>query len=176
MKYIKTLIVALTIALFATAASAATNAPAVSAPAADTGDWTLTLAGAGSTTTKGDSQSAIGLELGVGRTGTLLLPVEVGVRQKFSYASAGQVLNYGTKVYSDFTVLKVWQLEVQVGGNVSAVYGDTSLAYTAAPEAVVRLYLKKDVYAFGRVEYPYDITAGALRNSLDYTIGLGLKF
>jgi opacity protein-like surface antigen len=178
MKYIKTLVSALAaLALLATTAIAATNAPAVPTAPAAADAWTLTLAGAGSTTTSGDSHSSIGAELGIGHTGKVLLPVEFGLRQKFSYDSAGNnSFNYGTKVYNDFTLLKIWQLELQAGGNVGATYGETSLRFSVAPEAVAKLYLKKDVWAFGRVELPYNVTDGRLENRLDYTLGVGLSF
>ena len=173
MKYIKTLVAALVAtALFTTSAVAATNTSTVSSA----GEWTLTLAGAGSTTIGNNSESVIGAELGVGHTGTVLLPVEVGFRQKFSYASAGREFNHGTKVYFDVTVLRFKSLEVLAGANAGATYGDSSLAWTASPEAEVRLYLKKDVYAFGRAEYPYDITKSEFKDTLDYVLGIGLRF
>jgi len=178
MKYIKTLVAALVAtALFVTAASAATNAPAVTASVANNDAWTLTLAGAGTTSTKGASDTALGAELGIGHTGKLILPLEAGFRQKFSYDSAGNnSYIHQSKVYTDFTVLKFWQLELQAGGNVAYAYGDTAATWTVSPEAVAKLYLKKDVWAFGRVEYPYDLNKSAFQNSLVYTLGLGLSF
>jgi hypothetical protein len=178
MKYIKTLVAALVAtALFTTAAVAATNAPAVTVPAADKGDWTLTLAGAGTTSTKGATETSIGAELGIGHTGKLILPLEAGFRQKFSYDSAGNnSYVHQTKVYTDFTVLKLWQVELQAGANAAFSYGDIASAWTVSPEAVAKLYLKKDVWAFGRVEYPYDLTKGTWQNQLVYTLGVGLSF
>jgi opacity protein-like surface antigen len=177
MKYIKTLVAALVAtALFTTAAVAATNAPAVTVPAADKGDWTLTLAGSGATTLSGVSQSDVGLELGVGHTGKVLLPVELGVRQTIAYNSKPASLGFNSKIYADFTLIKVWNVELQAGANAGVAYGDTAFTYSVAPEAVAKLYLKKDIWAFGRVEYPYDISAGTSKNTLVYTIGLGLSF
>jgi hypothetical protein len=46
--------------------------------------WVLSLNGAGSTTTR-NSTTAFGLEMGLGRTGHLLLPLEAGVRQSVEY-------------------------------------------------------------------------------------------
>jgi hypothetical protein len=66
-----------------------------------------------------------------------------------------------------------------LGGNIGATYGNTPLVWKAAPEGVVRLYLKQDVDLFGRVEYPFALNGSSspvAQNSLVYTLGLRVKF
>lgn len=179
MKYIKTIIGALVAtALLATVVNAApsTNAPVVSSE----GQWTLSLSGTGATATKSPSDSVIGAQIALGHTGKLILPLEAGVRQGFGYASAnGGTALFSTSPFVDWTVLKLGNLEFDLGGNVGATYGNTPLTWKAAPEGVVRLYLKQDVDLFGRIEYPFALNGNngpVAQDSLVYTIGLRVKF
>jgi len=181
MKYIKTLVGAfLAAALFATAAVAApsTNAPLVSPPAS-LGEWTLSLAGGGSTAFNGTDTDAtvVGGEFQIGHAGKLILPLEAGVRQSIGYANdGGSSWLLSTRVYSDWVLFKYGNLQLDAGGNVGVVYGNTTLKWVAAPEVVGRLYLKKDVDLFARVEYPFNLNEGKAENRLDYTLGVRVRF
>lgn len=137
-------------------------------------EWTLSLGGNGATTTTGDSQSIFGAEISLGRTGHLLLPLEAGLRQSFSYDS-NDVL-FGTKLYSDATLLKLGVVDLFAGANVGLTYGNTTPVWEVAPEAGLRLWIKEDVAILGRVDYPYDISGGAWRDTLRYFLGLQVKF
>lgn len=137
-------------------------------------NWTLTLAGVGSTTVNADATSVFGGQIGLGHEATILLPGEIGVRQTFAYSDESTLGN--TTVYSDWTVLEIRALEFQVGGNVGITYGDTTALWTVSPEAIVKYNIKDDVWMFGRLEYPYDLNNGESLDNLIYTIGIGCRF
>jgi len=155
---------------------------ATSAFAADTNagspeSWVFTLAGTGATTTTTDSQSAFGVDLSIGRTGHLLLPIEAGVRQGVAYASGdGGSAVLDTSLYSDWTLLTIKKVDLFAGGNIGLAYGNTPLSWTVAPEAGVRVWIKKNVALVGRLEYPFDINDGRAENTLRYVLGLAAKF
>lgn len=181
MKYIKTLVGALVAtSLFVTAASAdpSTNAP-LAQPSGDLGSWTLSLSGQGASAlnTYKVAHSTIGGEFQIGHSGQFILPLEAGVRQGIGYSDAGGA-NWAlaTKVYSDWTLIKLGNLEFDTGANAGLSYGNQPFDWSAAPEVVTRLYLKKDVDLFGRVEYPFDLNTGKSDNELAYTIGLRVRF
>jgi len=182
MKYIKTLVGALlATALLVTVATAApsTNAPIVKSKGY-LDKWTLSLAGGGSTALGGDAEkvgSAVGGEFQLGLPGHFVLPLEAGIRQGVSYNDVNSsTWLLSTKVYSDWTVVKFGNLQFDAGGNVGISYGNTSPTWTIAPEVVSRLYLKKDVDVFTRVEYPFDLNEGKSLNRLTYTFGIRLGF
>jgi hypothetical protein len=172
MKYTKTLVAALmALTLFTTVAPAATNAVTETAK---TSEWVVSLAGSGATSLSGTANTGIGADVSIGHTGTLVLPVEGGVRQKFAYNSGD--MTYGTKAYLDVTVFRFKSLELQAGGNVGVSYGNTPLAWTVSPEVTGRLWLKKDVFSFARAEYPFDLNPLKAKKSLVYTLGIGFTF
>lgn len=159
--------------------SATTNAPVavetVSAPAAANA-WVVSLGGAGSTATIGDHNTSVGVDLSVGRTGNLLLPLEAGVRQSFSYDSTAV---YSTKLYADWTVLSVANnaVDVFVGGNAGLTYGDIQSVWTAAPEAGLRWWVKKDVAVLVRSEFPFQLNDRAeFSDSVRYFLGFQVSF
>jgi len=164
-----------------TAVKASANAPVavqtVPAPAPASA-WTMTFGGAGAITTKGVSESALGLNLSLGRTTTLVLPFEAGIRQSFGYASAdGGSTLFGTKAYADWTLLKIGPVDLFAGGNIGAIYGNTPMQWTAAPEAGVDVWVLKNVALEGRVEYPFDLNPTTeARDYLSYFLGVKFKF
>jgi hypothetical protein len=182
MKYMKTLASVLLAALFVTAATAATtNAPV--AKADSTNQWTLSLSGGGSTSLNSGGNSAVGAEFELGRTYGITLPLLkstellYGVRQGIGWGDAnGADWQFSTKVFSDVKLFTYKSFELDGGGNVGILYGNRTLDWVAAPEVVGRLYLKKDVDFFGRVEYPFDLNRGRAENSLVYTLGVRVKF
>jgi hypothetical protein len=138
--------------------------------------WTLTLGGAGATTTSGDSQTAVGVNVALGHTGHLLLPLELGVRQSLSYASndGGNVVA-DTHLFSDWTLFTVKKVQLFAGGNAGATYGNTPLTWDVAPEVGVRYLLKKDVDLVGRVDYPFNLNDGRWDQTLRYFLGVRIK-
>lgn len=175
-----------------TAVKATTNAPvAVTTTPADSGvsllwnqekvddqQWTFAIGGGGATGLESDSETVFGLNLQLGRTTQLVLPFEFGVRQSLGFASEGEDTTlFSTKVYADWTLLSYKGLELFAGGNIGATYGDISTAWTAAPEAGLRLWLKENVGIEGRVEFPFDIGDDTVfQDTMAYTIGLKMKF
>lgn len=155
----------------------ATNAPAVSllwnhpVPAEA---WTLTLGGVGSTATTGDKGTAFGVDLSLGRTGHLWLPLEAGVRQSVGYTDSSTVA--GTKLYADWTLLTIKKLDLFAGGNLGVAYGNAPLVWTAAPEAGLRYWLKKDVALEGRTEFPFNLNDGSFNDTVTYVLGVKVKF
>jgi hypothetical protein len=183
MKYIKTLISAvIAVVLCTTVVSAATstNSPVVVTPTGDLGPWTLSLSGGGQSALNNDkgNNSAIGATFDVGYSvGKVVFPIETGVRQFIGYSdvnSSQWILS--TEPYADWVLYKVKSFEFDAGANIGYVYGDTPSTWAVAPEAIGRVYLKKDVDFFGRIEYPYNLNDGRTENSLLYSIGLRVRF
>ena len=185
MKYIKTLVSAIiAVALCTTVVSAATstNSPVVVVtPTGDLGPWTLSLSGGGQSALNNDkgNNSAVGATFDVGYSvGKIAtFPIESGVRQFIGYSdvnSSEWILS--TKPYADVTLYKVKSFEFDAGANIGYAYGNTPSTWTVGPEAIGRVYLKKDVDFFGRIEYPYNLNDGKSENDLLYSIGLRVRF
>ena len=174
MKYMKFALAALVAAaLLTTTTMAATNAPV-----STTGQWSLTLAGAGSTATTGPSDTAFGTTLSLGHTGTLLLPFEAGLRQGIAYSSTdgGNVL-LSTRLYADWTLMRLGSVELLAGVAVGPDYGNQTLQWRLAPELETRLWLKDDVYVFGRVSYGFVLNDSVTaEDKLVYGLGVGFRF
>ena len=182
MKFIKTIIAGLSaLALSVSVMAADKTVEAAKAPVAvETKStdyaWVVSLGGAGTTATVGDHETAVGADISIGHTGTLLLPVEVGVRQGVSYDSTAV---FATKVYSDWTLVSLAQntLDVFAGANVGVVYGDVQASWTAAPEAGLRWWVKQDVAVLVRAEAPFQLDSGAeFTDSVRYFIGFQVRF
>lgn len=137
--------------------------------------WTVSLGGVGSTVTSGDTATAFGADLSIGRTGNLLLPVEGGIRQGVSYDGDSTTLGT-TKVYLDWTLFTVKTVDVFVGGNAGVTYGNTKPQWEIAPEAGVRWWLKDDVAVLARAEYPFDLDGWDQKDTLRYFLGFQVKF
>lgn len=180
MKLTKSLGVLLAItALFAiTAGAAPTNAPVATATPT-LGPWTLSVEGGGSTALTGDKDSVVGATFELGHDGKFVVPFVGGLRQSIGWEdSDGANWAFGTKLFADVPVLKLGKnVQVDVGGNVGLLYGtERETLWTISPEVVARLYLKKDVDLFVRVEYPYDLTNGRSQDTLTYAVGLRVRF
>lgn len=182
MKYIKAVVgavVALSLVVSVASASPSTNA--VVAKVSDLGPWTFALSGQGNTKLEDNTahykSSTIGAEFELGHSAQIVLPAEVGFRQSIGYSDASDShWDLSTKAFTDWRVFRLGNLEADAGGNAGVAYGNQSADWTVSPEATARLYLKKDVDLFGRVEYPYDITKGTVENNLTYTLGLRVRF
>lgn len=158
--------------LLATSTFAADVVKSTNAP---TESWTLTLGGVGSTVTEGDLGTSAGLNLSVGRTGHLLLPLEAGVRQGVTYDGDSSTL-FNTRVYADWTLFTVKSVDVFAGGNVGLTYGNMTPVWAVAPEVGARWWLKDDVAVLARAELPYNLTKGTFNHSVDYLLGFMVKF
>jgi hypothetical protein len=179
MKLIKSLGVLLAItALFAiTAGAATTNAPVATATPT-LGPWTLSVEGGGSTALTGDKDSVVGATFELGHNGKFIVPFVGGLRQSVGWEdSDGANWKFGTKLFADVPVLKLGKnVQLDVGGNAGILYGNCSPEWTISPEVVTRLYLKKDVDVYLRVEYQYNLTTGKSQDTLVYGIGLRIRF
>lgn len=157
----------------------ATNAPAFSylwtQPKVQEEAWVFTLGGVGQSRTSGDVGTSFGADISIGRTGHLLLPLEAGLRQGFSYDGDSTTL-FTTKLYSDWTLLQYKKLDVFGGANVGLTYGNTKPQWEIAPEAGLRYWLKKDVAVVGRAEFPFDLDGWAAKDTVRYFLGLQVKF
>lgn len=148
---------------------------AATEPSDDYG-WVVSLGGTGSTVTVDDLDTSIGADLSVGYTGKLLLPLEGGLRQGFSYDSSAV---FSTKAYADFTLFSFAKerFDVFVGGNVGAVYGDVQTGWVAAPEGGLRWWVKKDVAVLLRAEAPFQLDSGVrFTDTVRYFLGFQVKF
>jgi hypothetical protein len=138
--------------------------------------WVISLGGSGSTATIDDHSTAIGADISVGYTGKLLLPLEAGLRQGFSYDNSAV---FSTKAYADFTLFSFANkaFDVFVGGNVGAVYGDTQLGWVAAPEGGLRWWVKEDVSVLLRAEAPFQLNNDAgFTDNVRYFLGFQVRF
>lgn len=135
--------------------------------------WVLAVQGGGATQTKSGGTSAFSTELALGHTGFLLLPIEAGVRQSFSYGGGNTIMS--TRAYSDWTVLTYKKFDVFVGANLGAKYGNTAFTWTAAPELGARYWIKENIAIVGRAEYGFDLNPGHCNNTLAYYLGLSIK-
>lgn len=164
----------LAIAIIATATAFAADTNVVKAtPSAES--WVFSLGGAGSTVTTSGGDTAFGVDLGLGRTGHLLLPIEAGVRQSVSYNDGSTLLN--TRLYNDWTLLSGFNKRVDLfaGGAVGLQYGNQTPSWELAPEAGVRLWLKKDVAVLARAEVPFDVDGWKYKETVRYFVGLSVK-
>jgi hypothetical protein len=180
MKYIKTLIVSLVaVALLSVTAVAYAADTSTNSTGYSLGPWTLSLSGAGSSALNEAKikSSTVGGEFELGHKGTLILPLDAGIRQSISYSDVtGNEWAFGTKVFSDWRIVKLGPVELGAGGNVGINYGNQQPNWTGAPEVVGRLYLKKDVDLFGRVEYPFNLNTASDEHQLLYKVGLRVRF
>ncbi len=167
-------IMACMVALTVSAVSADTTNTTSLSPEA----WVVSLGGVGQTVTTGDLPTAVGVDLSVGRTGHLLLPVEFGVRQSVAWDSEDSA-TFSTRLYSDFTLFTLAQetLDLFVGANVGVAYGDIQTQYSAAPEAGVRWWVKKDVAVLLRVEVPFRLNdTPEFTDTLKYFLGFQVRW
>lgn len=146
-------------------------------------NWILTLSGSGTSGLQskndlpsGITDTALGVNVGIGRTGKLLLPIEGGARQGFSWASENDAKIFDTQLYFDAFPVKFKRFELGAGVNVGATYGNTPIVYSAGPEAVARIWIKDDVGIQGRVSYPFDLGNQKLGDRLIYTLSLIVRF
>jgi hypothetical protein len=146
--------------------------------------WSLTLGGTGMSDTKGSKNTSFGMDMSLGRTGKLILPLEAGIRQGVNYGEVspstdGVVLN--TKGYVDWTLISYKQLDIFGGGNIGAVYGNTTMGWTAAPELGLRVWLNgvKTVAVVGRAEYVFNLsncTVSPDQDTVKYFLGLAYRW
>lgn len=159
--------------------SASTNAPVavetVAAPVSANA-WVISLGGTGNTATIGGHDTTIGADLSIGRTGHLLLPLEGGLRQGFSYDSSAV---FSTRLYADWTLFSFAtdRVDVFAGANAGVTYGDIQSVWTAAPETGFRLWVKHDVAVLFRAEFPFQLNDDAeFTDSVRYFLGFQVKF
>jgi opacity protein-like surface antigen len=182
MKYMKFVLAALVAAALTTTAFAATNAaPVALTPASNLGNWTFSLSGGGSSDLSGGNlnSSAVGGEFELGHSGRFVLPLNAGVRQAVGYSDAnGSSWLLGTRVYSDWTLIKLGNLQFDAGVNGGLDYGNRPLHWSVAPEVVGRIYLTKTVDLNGRVEAPFSLDGGkaSFENTLVYKVGIRVRF
>lgn len=136
--------------------------------------WAVSLGGVGATDTDA-SETVVGVDISVGRTGNLLLPVEFGVRQSVGYADSDTVL--GTRLYNDWTVFTVAKkVDVFAGAAVGLYYGNMKPSWEVAPEAGVRWWVKQDVAVLARAEVPWDLDGWEFKDTVRYFVGFQVRW
>jgi hypothetical protein len=157
-----------------------TNAPV--AASINTNQWVFTLGG-GVTTTSGNSQTALGFDIGAGRTFGLDLPClseevrfEGGIRQGIGWGLSSTSTVLSTKSYLDSTLFSYKNVEFDGGGNLGLIYGNISTKWYAAPEALVKYWLRKDVAIYGGADYSFDLNRGRAEDAINYRVGLEFRF
>lgn len=137
----------------------------------------FTLAGNGATSVKGWNTS-FGLNAGLSLEGVLVSPLEVGVRQGIGLVDNRDVRG-DTALFADFNVPVSKRLTAFVGADIGDVYGQgVNNTVFAGPEAGLKLFVVEKTYIYGRVNYDFQLTdrSGTDRDSLRYTVGVGIKF
>lgn len=177
------LVCAMLLGVSAFAANTNTNAVLV-LPQVKAEQWVLTIGGTGVNDTQFSRNTQYGMDLSLGRTGHLLLPMEAGIRQSINYSDAlnaynknGVILN--TKAYADWTLLSYKALDLFAGGNIGAIYGNTTLGWEGAPEVGARVWLNKNLALIVRAEYTFNLascTVSPGQDTIRYFAGLAIKF
>ena len=182
----KTLIsLACTMLLSISSFAANTNTNAVlTLPQVKAEQWVVTIGGTGVNDTKFDRTTQYGMDLSLGRTGHLLLPMEAGIRQSINYSDAlnaynknGVILN--TKAYADWTLLSYKRVDLFAGGNIGAIYGNTTLGWEGAPELGIRFNINKNLALIARAEYTFNLascTVSPGQDTIRYFAGLSLRW
>lgn len=144
------------------------------------GNKELTLSGSGNNDNDFENGS-IGL---AGSFGYFLTDAfEVGVRQSFNWADAGESSwAASTRAFADFH-FDLGQWRPFVGANLGYVYGDdVDDTWEAAPEAGVKYFVNDTTFIFGMVEYQFffDDTDG-IDDGFDdgqfvYSLGIGFRW
>lgn len=141
-------------------------------------DTVVSLGGVGTTATTSDAPTNVGFDVSVGLTGNFLLPLEGGVRQSVVWDSEDSAV-FSTRAYADWTLFSLAKntLDVFVGANAGATYGDLQTVWTAAPEAGLRWWVKDDVSILFRSEFPFRLNDGAeFTDRVVYFLGFQVKF
>jgi len=143
--------------------------------------WSLSVGGTGTIGVPSHAGETISARLGleVGHKDYIFSPGEFGVRQSIGYSSALQANNqwgFNTKLYQDWRIVRAGNLELDLGGNVGATYGNTPLALTVSPEATARLWLLKNVNTFVRAEYPFQWNSENIRQQRQIPLTAALQF
>ena len=127
------------------------------------------------TVTTSKNNSVIGLSVGLGYTGKLGMPYEVGIRQGFGYSSDTSSGVFDTVLYNDWTLVTYKKIELFAGANVGVTYGDTTTTWSAGPEAGVRVWLAKNVDISGRAGYNVNLQHTD-ESAMKYAVSLSLHF
>ena len=180
MKLVKTLLgVLFASALFTVTAIGATNSVVATTPV-HSDLWTATVGGAGTVQTTGEKNAVAGLNFSIARQTTLFFKSETGVRQSIGWGSSDNknvgTWDLNTKVFNDWNILRVGNVQVLAGGNGGISYGNRTPAFTVAPEVEGRLWLKKDVYLGARVDYNFDVTNTSVKSQDNVGIAVFLGF
>lgn len=168
------------LALFTSTFAADTNTVATAktapAPTVQAENWVLTLGGVGSTLTGNDTTSAFGVDLSLGYRSQWLFPTETGIRQSVGYNDDDWTFN--TRIYNDWTLVSLFNKKVELfgGGAVGLQYGNQKPSWEIAPEAGIRLWMKKDVAIIGRAEVPWDLAEWEFKDTVRYFLGFQVKF
>jgi hypothetical protein len=146
--------------------------------------WTpginLTVGGGGATTVSGDTSTAVGANVGLSYEGLADVPLEVGVRQSFNYANAdGASFGGSTEFGLDLNFYASRRFAVFTGFATGIRYADgEDLVWYGGPEGGVKVYLFRDVFVLGRVNYDLAINGRDSNegDSVRYLIALGVKW
>lgn len=133
--------------------------------------WTLSIQGSGGTSLKQDNSS---FATSFGLTRNDVLPhVDFGVRQSIGFAD---LLSGGTALAQDYNIKLLPWLKVYGGVSEGAAYKEKlPTTWFVGPEVGLKLYVHKDVYINGRVNYDFQLSDSS-KDALRYTIGISIPF
>jgi hypothetical protein len=148
----------------------------------DAGPFEFTINGAGQNNHKfSEGGGSIG-----GSFGWFFTPnFELAVRDNASYSDFGNGSSWSNNVRAalDFH-LNFDRIQPFVGGNVGYISGPNAHTGEAAPEGGVKIFLTKEAFLFGMVEYNFfwhttdnnGVASDASHGQFLYSLGLGLRF
>ena len=186
--------------------NAATTNEVVKTSNITSNSWTFAVDGVGSTSVNGNNETTAGGQFELGKHVNVTIPLTkdevptvVGIRQSIVYADVSRTfytvkqncnqsfttsettksstdLNYSTAIFADFDIFTYKRFELDGGANLAAQYGNQPDTFTVSPEAVGRIFFRKDVDLFGRAEYPFNLSSGKSEDAINYYVGIRIGF
>lgn len=139
---------------------------------------TFQISGSGNTSIGGGTHSSFGTSLTYGLS--LASNAEATLTQGISYSDAGgTAIGGSTKVGGLFflgSFAKIIKPFVGVEGG--ALYGNNQLNWSVSPVVGARVYVKSDVYVYGKAGYDFNLTGRTFTggDTASYSVGVGWSF
>ncbi len=133
----------------------------------------LTLSGTGTTQTQAARNTTFGANVGLDYY--LNKNVSVGLIQGYSYGTVQRAETDVNVRYNLPLTVKTLEVAPFVGVDGIAGYGNGQPNYAVSPVIGAKVFVKKDVYILGAVNYDIGLNK-ATDNAIRYTLGLGVRF
>jgi hypothetical protein len=139
-----------------------------------TGDWELTLGGAGNIPDSNENLASAAFQGSLGYY--LTDQFEVGGRQGLIWNNVGDTLTATTQAFLDYNFNAGSPLVPFIGANVGVMYGDGPNDFYGAPEAGIKWYIREKTFILAMAEYRFLIRDGGFSHgNWALTLGLGVN-